>query len=131
MAATEVNLDWWTDYPATYFIPNNEAFQNVGNMMNGASDDELRSILAYHYLNRTRTPIWTSTMYNGNVATANGEHVWIARSEDGIFSVNSATMTQHNIIVQNGVLHIIDQCVLLYLQIDSTVSSTLTTLTGS
>jgi uncharacterized surface protein with fasciclin (FAS1) repeats len=62
MAATKANLDWWTDYPATYFIPNNDAFQNVGSAMNDASDEELRSILTYHYLNRTRAPIFTSSM---------------------------------------------------------------------
>lgn len=110
MAATKVNLDWWTDNPATYFIPTNQAFQDVGSAMNSASDEKLRNILSYHYLNATRDPIFTATMYQGNVSTANGEKLFTTLSEDDrTFSINSASITQHNIIVKNGVMHVIDQ----------------------
>ena len=110
MAATKANLDWWTDNPATYFIPTNQAFQDVGSAINSASDEKLRDILSYHYLNRTRDPIFTATMYDGNVSTANGEKVFTTLSKDDrTFSINSASIKQHNIIVKNGVMHIIDQ----------------------
>ena len=52
-AANKLNLDWWRDDDATYFMPNNEAFRKVGSALKDIPDDELRNILTYHYLNDT------------------------------------------------------------------------------
>lgn len=108
-AATKVNLDWWTDPGATYFMPSNEAFRSVGSVINSASDDALRDILEYHYLNDTETPLFTTEMSNTNYTTALGKNVQISYTKGTGLNVNNAGFLQHNIIVKNGVMHVIDQ----------------------
>jgi uncharacterized surface protein with fasciclin (FAS1) repeats len=108
-AANKISLDWWQDGGATYFIPNNEAFRTVGSVFNDISDGELSNILTYHYLNDTETPIYSSRMHTGDWTTAGGEHVLLSPSDEHELFVNTAKVVQSNILVQNGVIHIIDQ----------------------
>lgn len=108
-AANKINLDWWQDHDATYFMPTNEAFRMVGSFFNDISDDELRNILTYHYLNDTETPIYTSKMNTANWTTAGGEDVLLSQSDENELFVNTARLTRANILVQNGVMHIVDQ----------------------
>ena len=108
-AANKINFDWWRDDYATYFVPNNEAFRKVGSAMNDASDDELQNVLMYHYLNNTEAPIYTTKMDNANWTTAGGEDVLLSQSDQSELFINTARITQANILVSNGVMHIIDQ----------------------
>ena len=107
-AANKINLDWWEDNDATYFMPNNEAFRKVGSVFDDISDNDLRDILTYHYLNDTERPLYTSTIKAANWTTAGGEGVLSHSDTKGTF-VNAAKVIQSNILVQNGVMHIIDE----------------------
>lgn len=108
-AATKTNLDWWTDDGASYFMPTNEAFRAVGSIMSVASDDELWDVLTYHYVNDTNTPLYTSEMTEANQTTAGGENVLLSQNDDKALFVNMAAINSANILVENGVMHIIDQ----------------------
>ena len=108
-AATKVNLDWWSDDDATYFLPNNEAMRAAGSAINGASNEELQNILLYHYLNDTAPPLDISGINPANLTTAQGEDVVLSYGDQHALFVNSAKVVRANILVQNGVVHIIDQ----------------------
>ena len=108
-AATKINLDWWSDDDATYFLPNNEAMRTVGSAINAASDEELQNILMYHCLNHTVSPLYTSGINSANWTTAQGEKVFLSYGDQNSLFVNSAEVVHANILVRNGVVHIIDQ----------------------
>jgi uncharacterized surface protein with fasciclin (FAS1) repeats len=108
-AATKINFDWWSDDDATYFLPSNDAMRAVGSAINGASDEELQNILMYHYLNDTVSPLYTSGIDSATWTTAQGEKVSISYGDQNSLFVNSATVVHPNILVRNGVVHIIDK----------------------
>ena len=90
----------------TCFIPDNEAFQAVGATIATASPQDLARILQYHVVNGTVG--FTSTLTNGtSLTTMNGIDVTITEVDGDIF-VNSARVLTPNVLVANGVIHVID-----------------------
>ena len=112
-AITTVNTNLDSVEDATYFVPTNDAFEAVESAMNDASDSELQDILEYHYLNSSTTPLYTSLIDSAQQETAAGQNVRLSYNDDSELFVNSAAITHANILVANGVVHIIDQCALL------------------
>lgn len=90
----------------TCFIPNNAAFQAVGGTFATSTPEELARILEYHVINGT---VGYSSMFsNGTMLTAmNGINVTITRSDGDIF-VNSAKVLTPDVLVANGVVHVVD-----------------------
>lgn len=111
-AVTTANMDLNTNDDVTYFLPTDTAFQTVGSALNDASDDELQNILNYHYLNDTGVPLYTSNIDKARWNTAEGENVQLSYENDNSLFVNSAAVTRANMLVANGVAHVIDQYVL-------------------
>jgi uncharacterized surface protein with fasciclin (FAS1) repeats len=95
----------------TCFIPENKAFQVIGGTLATESPDELMRILEYHVVNGTVA--YSSDLMNGtNLTSYNGLGLTISifNSSNGspeIF-VNSAKVITPNVLVANGVVHIID-----------------------
>ena len=110
VTTANVNLDFEED--ATYFLPTNQAFQTVGSALDNASSDELEDVLIYHYLNHTNLPLYTSRISRAQWPTAEGENIILSYNADNNLFVNSAAVTHANILLANGVAHIIDQSVL-------------------
>ncbi|KAI4634908.1 hypothetical protein J4E83_002230 [Alternaria metachromatica] len=91
----------------TIFAPNNEAFQNIGSALGNLSTEDAASILTYHVI--AGTIGYSSTLENGtNLTTANGEQLTITIGEGGIF-VNNARVVASDILIANGVVHVIDE----------------------
>ncbi|KAI4655384.1 hypothetical protein J4E93_000096 [Alternaria ventricosa] len=91
----------------TIFAPNNEAFQNIGSALGNLSTEDATSILTYHVI--AGTIGYSSTLENGtNLTTANGEQLTITIGEGGIF-VNNARVVASDILIANGVVHVIDE----------------------
>ena len=107
-AVTTANINLDSEEDATYFIPTNQAFETVGSALNDASDDELQDILNYHYLN-VGPPLYTSRISKAQWNTTEGENVRMSYNDDNSLFVNSAAVTHANILVANGVVHILDQ----------------------
>ncbi|ORY55654.1 FAS1 domain-containing protein [Pseudomassariella vexata] len=102
----------------TIFAPSNGAFEAVGAVVQGASRELLGNVLEYHVL--------SSSVTNGgalfskdlkDMAERNGGSVSLrtlqggtvtVRSEEGKLFVNSARVTNGDIITSNGVIHVID-----------------------
>lgn len=115
-AVTTLNVNSESDDDVTWFLPTNEAFQTVGSIFTDASDDELQNILNYHYLTDTGLPLYTSRIDKAQWNTAEGGNLRLSYDDDNSLFVNSAAVTQANILVANGVVHIIDQYALYHAQ---------------
>ena len=103
-ADLDTSVNGLTD--VTCFIPDNEAFQAVGATIATSSDADLARIMQYHIVNGTVG--YSSTLTNGTtLTTLNGIDVTITESDGNIF-VNSARVITPNVLVANGVIHVID-----------------------
>ena len=92
---------------ATWLAPNNQAFQNVASALTSSSAD-INSILNYHLV--SGGPLYTSSISNSKYGTADGKDVTFTYGNGGTsLYVNTAAFVQANILVSDGVMHIIDQ----------------------
>jgi uncharacterized surface protein with fasciclin (FAS1) repeats len=91
----------------TVFAPTNDAFKNIGSALPNLSADDLTKILTYHVI--AGTVGYSTSLANGtSIATVNGANVTITVGDDGIF-VNNAKVVVADVLVANGVVHVIDE----------------------
>ncbi|MCJ1273132.1 hypothetical protein MMC21_000921 [Puttea exsequens] len=107
-ALTKANLATALDEMAdvTVFVPSNDAFNAIGSATANLSVMELASVLQYHVVNGTVA--YSSTLMNGTmVPTLGGANLTITLDGSNVF-VNSAKVITPNVLVANGVVHVID-----------------------
>lgn len=96
----------------TLFAPNDAAFQAAGlsseSAIKALSKEQVRAIILYHVLN---APVSASAIPSGqnSVETAGKGVAFINKATDGTIHINSAKLTQTDIAVANGYLHVIDR----------------------
>ncbi len=93
--------------PYTVFAPTNEAFKAVpARTMDELKDPaRLKAVLSYHVLPARMT---AADIRIGNVKTANGAEVAIARAGDFV-TVEDAMAQGHEVMASNGVVYSIDR----------------------
>jgi uncharacterized surface protein with fasciclin (FAS1) repeats len=92
----------------TIFAPSNQAFQDIGSALGNLSTEDISNILTYHVVNGTIG--YSSGIENGTtLTTLNGQNLTITIGEEGRIFVNSARVTIADVIVANGVVHVIDE----------------------
>ncbi|KAJ4382077.1 hypothetical protein N0V86_002405 [Didymella sp. IMI 355093] len=92
----------------TIFAPTTEAFSDIGSVLANASVEDIANILTYHVVNGTVG--YSSGLENGTVLTAlNGNELTITIGEEGRIFVNNARVTVADVLVANGVVHVIDE----------------------
>jgi len=92
----------------TIFAPTTEAFSDIGSVLANASTEDIANILTYHVVNGTVG--YSSGLQNGTVLTAlNGVNLTITIGEEGRIFVNNARVTIADVLVANGVVHVIDE----------------------
>jgi hypothetical protein len=108
-AVTKASLDTYfnTAKDLTIFAPNNAAFQKLGSALLNMSVSDLSEILNYHVVNSN--PVrYSSTLHNGTkLRTRQGGELTITSASNSLF-VNSARILEQDILLSNGVVHIID-----------------------
>ena len=62
----------------------------------------------YHVINDT-LPIYTTTIDHADWITTTGTNITFTLASDGTIFVNSAAIVQPNILVANGVVHVVDK----------------------
>jgi uncharacterized surface protein with fasciclin (FAS1) repeats len=99
-----------TGGPYTVFAPTNEAFQAVpAKTMDELKDPaRLKAVLSYHVL---PTRLLPADVVTGNVKTANGADIALARAGDFV-TVEDAMAQQHEVLASNGVVYTIDRVLL-------------------
>ncbi len=90
----------------TIFAPSNAAFQNIGSVLANASVETLTGVLGYHVVNGTVA--YSSTLSNTTVRSLTGQEIRITVNNGSIF-VNSAKVVNPDVLVANGVVHVIDK----------------------
>ncbi|KAL8887832.1 MAG: hypothetical protein Q9192_006268 [Flavoplaca navasiana] len=90
----------------TIFAPNNSAFNAIGSAISNLTMEQLTSILTYHVVNGTVA--YSSMLENDmTVPSLAGGELRISVEGTDIF-VNSAKVLIPNVLVANGVIHVID-----------------------
>lgn len=89
----------------TIFAPNNAAFQNIGSAVGNLTTEQLTSVLGYHVVNGTVA--YSSTLSNTTVRSSTGQELRITVVGGNVF-VNSARVVLADVLVANGVVHVID-----------------------
>ncbi|KAI9675426.1 MAG: hypothetical protein M1817_001330 [Caeruleum heppii] len=90
----------------TVFVPNNAAFQAIGSALPNLTMEQITSILQYHVVSGTVG--YSSVLEDGMMLTTmGGGNVTITIAEGGVF-VNSAKVVLPDVLVANGVVHVID-----------------------
>lgn len=89
----------------TIFAPSNAAFQAIGSAAGNLSTKELASILEYHVIKGSIA--YSSSLGNGSVKTLAGTDLNIT-VEDGAVFVNAARVINADLLIANGVMHVID-----------------------
>ncbi|KAI4157481.1 MAG: hypothetical protein L6R39_000666 [Caloplaca ligustica] len=90
----------------TIFAPNNSAFQAIGSALPNLTTSQLASILQYHVVNGTVA--YSSTLMDGaSVPALSGGDLKITIVDGDVF-VNSAKVLIPDVLVANGVVHVID-----------------------
>jgi transforming growth factor-beta-induced protein len=94
----------------TIFAPSNKAFQDIGSVVPSLSTMQLANILEYHVINGTvgYSSLLTTGLANESFPTLMGQRLNV-EAVDGKVFVNSAQVTITDIIVSNGVMHVLDK----------------------
>ena len=96
----------------TFFIPTDMAFEEISSVLATADQSTLQSVLSYHLI--SDNIIFSPSLSNTTVATIGGQELTITVTEDGSVFVNNAKVILPNVILYEGVGHIIDRYVLGY-----------------
>jgi uncharacterized surface protein with fasciclin (FAS1) repeats len=89
----------------TIFAPYDAAFAAIGSVTGELSEEQLSKILTYHVVQGTVG--YSSDLSNTTLETVEGSDVTITVNDDGVF-VNSAKVIIPDVLVANGVVHVID-----------------------
>jgi uncharacterized surface protein with fasciclin (FAS1) repeats len=90
----------------TVFIPSNAAFSAVASIFQDASIQTLRSVLNYHAVQGS--VVFASDVVNMTVKTMQGNDLTLSVGTDSTIYVDNARIVVPNILLSNGVAHIID-----------------------
>ena len=89
----------------TIFVPSNDAFRAIEATLQGASIDAVRDILRYHAV--TGSVVFSSDVTNTTVKTVAGPELTLSVVNGEVF-VNKAKVILPDVLLSNGVMHIID-----------------------
>ena len=92
------------------FIPNNAAFQAISNILANASIADLTGILGYHLVPDV-VAYSTDLMSGMELPTFVNKTLKVTVEKTGDIFINGAKVLVPNVIVQEGVVHVIDQYV--------------------
>lgn len=89
----------------TVFAPNNQAFGVIGPAITSMTIQELGSVMDYHVLPEI---VYSTALINqSSFLTKQGQEITITHAGNTIY-VNSAQLVSTDILLTNGVLHVID-----------------------
>lgn len=90
----------------TVFAPDNAAFSDIGSVLANLSADALRSTLGYHVVENA--VVYSADVTNSTLRAQNGDELNVYNINGTVF-VNAARVTIPDLLISNGVVHVIDQ----------------------
>ncbi|KAK8029960.1 hypothetical protein PG993_011251 [Apiospora rasikravindrae] len=91
----------------TIFAPNNDAFVSISSLLANMSSQDVGKILGYHIV--PGTVAYSSSLKNQTIKAQDGTDLKITVEDNGSVFVNAARVTVPNILVGNGVVHVLNQ----------------------
>jgi len=97
-----------TTKDVTIFAPVNVAFEIIRGSITSMPSKTLHDVLSYHIVPSNDGPIYSSDFANGTtLRTLQGQNLTMSFNSNSFF-LNSARITTTDILIANGVIHIID-----------------------
>ncbi|RMX75498.1 hypothetical protein D0869_11568, partial [Hortaea werneckii] len=97
-----------TTKDVTIFAPVNVAFEIIRGSITSMPSKTLHDVLSYHVVPSSDGPIYSSDFANGTtLRTLQGHNLTMSFNSNSYF-LNSARITTTDILIANGVIHIID-----------------------
>ncbi|KAI1331999.1 FAS1 domain-containing protein [Xylariaceae sp. FL0255] len=90
----------------TIFAPNNDAFNTVGSIFSNLTSGQVAKIITYHVVNGTVA--YSNNITNETLTAMDGQNINLTNINGTIFA-NGARVTVPDILLDNGVLHVVDQ----------------------
>ncbi|PMD30064.1 fasciclin domain-containing protein [Hyaloscypha variabilis F] len=91
----------------TIFAPQNAAFQAIGSAITSMSSSDLAKIMNFHTI--PNQVLYSPSLKNNSVLTTlEGGKLTITRADNNAVYINSAQILAPDIMIGNGVLHVID-----------------------
>ncbi|KAK8116622.1 Fasciclin-like arabinogalactan protein [Apiospora kogelbergensis] len=91
----------------TIFAPDNAAFASISNLLANMSSQDVGKILGYHVV--PGKVAYSSDLSNTTIKAQDGTDLKITVENNGAVFVNAARVTVPNVLVANGVVHVINQ----------------------
>jgi uncharacterized surface protein with fasciclin (FAS1) repeats len=91
----------------TVFVPNDEAFHAIGSVLASADQATLQEVLKYHLI--PNDVVFSPSLGNITVPSLQGTDLTFTVLPDGSAWVNNAKIIFPNVILFNGVAHVIDK----------------------
>lgn len=89
----------------TIFVPNNDAFLAASSAFQNADLATLQRVLQYHVV--TGSVVFASEIINTTIEADSGDTLTLSVIDDSVF-VNGARVVLPNVLLSNGVMHVID-----------------------
>lgn len=106
LVATDLVETVDTTPDVTIFAPTNSAFEEIGSALAALTPEQASAILGYHLVNGTVA--YSSLLENGSmIESSTGQQLNISIFDGEVF-VNSARVVAADVLVANGVVHLID-----------------------
>ncbi|KAN0107849.1 FAS1 domain containing protein [Hyaloscypha variabilis] len=91
----------------TIFAPQNAAFQAIGSAITSMSSSDLAKIMNFHTI--PNQVLYSPSLKNNSVLTTlEGGKLTVTRADNNAVYINSAQVLAPDIMIGNGVLHVID-----------------------
>ncbi|SMQ47902.1 unnamed protein product [Zymoseptoria tritici ST99CH_3D1] len=90
----------------TFLVPNDLAFQAIGSVVDSVDQATLAQVLEYHII--PDNIVFSPSITNASVASLQGNDLVFSVLPNGEIFVNGAKVLFANVILSNGVAHIID-----------------------
>lgn len=90
----------------TVFAPLNQGFADIANILQNISSEDLGNVLQYHVLEGVVA--YSTDFQNGTLETAGGETLNVTVLGSDVY-VDSAKVVQPDVLIANGVVHVIDR----------------------
>ncbi|RDW92340.1 hypothetical protein BP5796_01734 [Coleophoma crateriformis] len=93
----------------TLFAPQNYGFQALGPAIANMTVEELTSVMDYHYV--AGEVLYSTDLTNGTkILASQGENITITHAGNNVY-INSAQLLTSDILLANGVMHVIDNVI--------------------
>ncbi|EEU33526.1 uncharacterized protein NECHADRAFT_105769 [Fusarium vanettenii 77-13-4] len=89
----------------TVFVSNDAAFESIGSVLEGADLETLKEVLTYHIIDDV---VFSTELANVTLPSLQGANLTFTVAEDGTAWVNGARIVFTNVLLFNGVAHVID-----------------------